>query len=150
MPQSEICVIHVGERLVPRTIDEALDKRSQGTVEDWRCVVCDGAVSPHVAGGNESAHFEHDTWDKECPLCHPAWREERLAYEVLEHGGLSHEEAKAKVKSFKEEARLRGTSFGVLSKRAQAPLMKRTTFIDRFAGDLDALIHEIERREQQA
>ena len=150
MPRSEVCIVHDGERRVPRTVGEALEKRSQAIAEDWHCVVCDGAVTPHEEGAGQSAHFEHDTWDKDCPLCHPTWREERLAVEVLEKGGLSHEEARAKVKEFNKKAQLKGTSFRVLSKRAHAPLMKRKRFIDRFAGDLDALIHEIERLERRA
>jgi polyhydroxyalkanoate synthesis regulator phasin len=151
MAQNVVCEVWRNEQWVPETIAEALEKRSQGVHERRRCTGChDETLVAYKEGRNgQPAHFEHRPWNKRCPLRDQTWEEERLAWEILENGGMLREDAKTVVEQLQRKAKTKGTTFGTISKRAQAVHMNRQDFLEHFERDLDGLILEIEGLEQQ-
>jgi hypothetical protein len=151
MAQNVVCEVWRNDQWVPETIAEAIEKRSEGVHERRRCIEChDETIAAFKDGSNgQAAYFAHRPWNKDCPLRDQSWEEERLAWDILESGGLSREGAKTKVNELDKRAKSKGSTFSAVSKRAQAVHMGRPAFLEHFETDLDGLILEIEGLEQQ-
>ena len=69
MPESVVCICDKG-RL---GIKEALDLRHgspKSAKPKFTCEVCKKPVRAHKEGTDgQAAHFEHFTWNEDCPLC---------------------------------------------------------------------------------
>jgi hypothetical protein len=73
MPRANTCKLD--ERVL--TVKEAIELRDSARkngrqTQEFRCVECDGFVSPHNSSTYGDAHFEHRVRNPKCKLSDPA------------------------------------------------------------------------------